>query len=138
MSLQELIINKYIEDYNLPIDDLPEDIKRDIKIQRDDIFMDKAFKDVAKYLNNQPMYIRQSPKGFTFYYESSSRCDINYFMFKIRDRPNVLLELGYTKYNFSVEYSHIDGDDDYLYILTIIDPETNYKVLYIKSIGRFD
>ena len=131
MSLQELIINKYIEDYTLPIDDLPEDIKRDIKKQRNDIFMDKAFKDVAKYLNNQP-------RGFTFFYESPSRCDINYFMFKIRDRPNILVELGYTKYNFSVEYTHIDGDDDYLFILTIIDPETNYKVLYIKSIGRFD
>jgi len=148
-SLQNLVISKYITNNTLELSNLPIHLQNIINIERqkyDEIFKDKVFKDLSLYLNN----ITRSLKSFRFYYKNINNCDINYLMFKIRDNPDILIELGYTKYKFTLEIKNTIHDtpntpntppnpyDDQLYKLTIIEPETQYTSIYSTIVGRFD
>jgi len=135
ISLQNLLIKRFIDIKEETIEGLPDTIIEGIekgRIEKGLEFQDKVFKDLARYLNNPPQKFRFRTNSFTFYYNSKYSCDINKLMYKLRDNPNILLELGYTKYLFSLEI------DDDIYKLTITDSESKYSTMYETTVSRFD
>ena len=62
-------------------------------------------------------------------------------MFKLRDKPDLVVNAGYTKYSFSLTINDDTGDlygGDSLYTLTITEKETGYTGVYETTVGRFD
>jgi len=142
ISLQNLLIKRFIDIKEETIEGLPDTIIEEIesgRIEKGLEFQDKVFKDLARYLNNPPQKFRFISNSFTFYYNSKYSCDINKLMYKLRDNSNILLELGYTKYLFSLEIVESkNSNDDDIYKLTITDSESKYSTVYETTVSRFD
>jgi hypothetical protein len=116
------------------IDELPESIKNKInesKIELNKLFTTKAFSDLQQFHDKLPY-----PKKFNF-----SSNDIIYFMYKLREKPDLVKNSGYTNYSFSLTINNDTGDlygGDSLYTLTIIENETGKTGVYERTVGRFD
>lgn len=118
------------------IDNLPESIKESVNIEREKEkqklnkeFTDKAFKDLEVFHNKLPHSIKF---GYTTY-------DKIYFMYKLRENPDLVKKTGYTKYSFALEI--INGNtpnDDAIYKLFITETETGKIGIYETTVGRFD
>jgi hypothetical protein len=116
------------------IDELPDDLKikiEDSKKKYNTLFINKAFSDVETFYNK----LHYSKKEFNF-----NKDDKIYFMYKLRDNPNLLVNVGYTKYSFSLIINNDTGDiyDEALYTLTITEKETGEIGVYETMVGRFD
>jgi hypothetical protein len=118
------------------IDNLPEPIKDSVNIEREKekqklnkIFTDEAFKDLEAFHNKLPHSIKF---GYTTY-------DKIYFMYKLRENPDLVKKTGYTKYSFVLEI--INGETinhDSIYKLIITETETGKIGIYETTVGRFD
>ena len=116
------------------IDELPNPIKNKIavsKSEQNNIFINKAFSDVETFYNKLPY----SKKEFNI-----NKDDKIYFMYKLRDNPDLLVNSGYTKYLFNLVITNDSGNvyDDQLYTLTITETETGQIGVYSTMVGRFD
>ena len=116
------------------IDDLPDDLKikiEDSKKKYNTLFINKAFSDVETFYNK----LHYSKKEFNF-----NKDDKIYFMYKLRDNPNLLVNVGYTKYLFNLVINNYTGNmyGDEIYTLTITEIETGKIGVYETSVGRFD
>ena len=124
--------NKLFEQTEL--DELPDSIKSkiyDSKKEYNTLFINKAFTDLEQFHRTLPY-----SKKFNF-----SSNDKIYFMYKLRDDPELLVKLGYTKYAFSLTINNDTGDlygGDSIYTLTIIHNETGNSGVYETTVGRFD
>ena len=118
------------------IDALPDFIKDSVNIEREkdrkernSLFIYKALKDL-EYFHS------------TLHY--SKRFDYNiydkvYFMYKLRDNPDLLKNVGYKKYSFVLEITIGENVyDDELYKLFITETATGEVGLYETIVGRFD
>ena len=113
------------------IDDLPSDIKDKIDVSKKEnntIFIKNAFTDLEKFHKTLPY-----SKKFNF-----SISDKIYFMYKLRDDPELLVKLNYTKYLFNLIINNDTGNDDSKYTLTITDTENGDTGIYETEVGRFD
>jgi len=116
------------------IDALPDSIKNKInetKIELNKLFTTKAFADLEQYHTTLPY-----TKKFNF-----SSNDIIYFMYKLREKPDLVKNSGYTNYSFSLTITDDTEDlygEDSLYTLTIIETKTGQTGIYEKTVGRFD
>ena len=116
------------------LDELPTSIKdkiEDSKIKYNTLFVNKVFDDLEQF--HKTLHYS---KKFNF-----SKNDKNYFMFKLRDKPDLVVNAGYTKYSFSLTINDDTGDlygGDSLYTLTITEKETGYTGVYETTVGRFD
>ena len=115
------------------IDELPDELKLKIdesKKKYNTLFINKAFTDLEQF-HNKLHY----SKKFNF-----STNDKIYFMYKLRDNPNLLVNVGYTKYSFSLIINNDTGDiyDEALYTLTITERDTGEIGIYETMVGRFD
>ena len=115
------------------IDELPNSIKDkidDSKKKNNTLFIDKAFDDLEKFQN-----ILHYSKRFNF-----NKNDKIYFMYKLRDNPDLLSNLGYIKYSFSLNINNDTGNiyGDSVYTLTITETETGEVGVYETTVGRFD
>jgi hypothetical protein len=116
------------------IDELPDELKDkidDSKKKYNTLFIDKAFLDLEKFYNKLPY----SKKEFNI-----NKDDKIYFMYKLRDNPELVSNSGYTKYSFSLKITNITGDvyGDETYKLTITNTETGDFGVYETIVGRFD
>jgi hypothetical protein len=112
------------------IDELPDELKLKIdesKKKYNTLFINKAFSDLEQFHNKLPY-----SKKFNF-----SSYDKIYFMYKLRDNPELVINSGYTKYLFSLNIDNDTGGDS-LYTLTITNNETGEIGVYEKEVGRFD
>jgi hypothetical protein len=116
------------------IDELPNSIKNEInesQIELNKLFTTKAFADLQQFHDTLPY-----SKKFDF-----NSNDINYFMFKLRNKPELVMNTGYTNYSFSLTITD-DTEDlyggDSLYTLTIIENKTGKTGVYETTVGRFD
>ena len=112
------------------LDELPESIKTkidDSKKKYTTLFINKAFTDLEQFHKRLPY-----SKKFNF-----SSNDKIYFMYKLRDDPELLVNLDYTEYLFSLSINNNTGDDS-IYTLTIIHNETGESGVYETTVGRFD
>jgi hypothetical protein len=126
--------------FQTEIDNLPDAIKESVNIEREKdrekdkqkmnkIFTDLAFKDLEQFHKKLPY-----SKKFGY-----SVNDLIYFMYKLRDNSNLVINSGYTKYSFVLEI--IDGNtpnDDSVYKLIITETETGEIGIYETTVGRFD
>jgi hypothetical protein len=116
------------------IDVLPDSIKNQInesQIELNKIFTNKAFNDLQQFHDKLPY-----SQKFNF-----SSNDIIYFMYKLRVKPDLVKNTGYTKYSFSLFINNDTGelyDGDSLYTLTIIETNTGVSGIYETTVGRFD
>jgi hypothetical protein len=112
------------------IDKLPDSIKDkidDSKKENNTLFIKKAFADLEQFHNTLPY-----SKKFNF-----SSYDKIYFMYKLRNDPELVVKSGYTKYSFNLFINNDTGGDS-VYTLTIVDTETGETGVYEKEVGRFD
>ena len=112
------------------VDKLPDELKIKIdasKKEYNTLFINKAFTDLEQFHKTLPY-----SKKFNF-----SSNDKIYFMYKLRDDPELLVKLNYTKYLFSLTINNDTGDDS-IYTLTIIHHETCESGVYETTVGRFD
>jgi hypothetical protein len=112
------------------LDELPESIKDkidDSKKENNTIFIKNAFAELEQFHNKLPY-----SKKFNF-----SSYDKIYFMYKLRDNPELVINSGYTKYVFNLNINNDTGGDS-LYTLTITNTETGECGIYEKEVGRFD
>ena len=142
ISLQKVLIKRFIDIKEEPIEGLPDSIIEEIetgRIAKGLKLQDEVFRDLSRYLNNPPQKFRFRSNLFRFHYISKDSCDINYLMYKLRDNPNILLELGYNKYLFSLEIVESQNpNDNAIYKLTITDSESKYLTMYETTVSRFD
>jgi len=138
--LSELLQSYIAKNYELfkqpEIENLPESIKESVNIEiekekqkQNDIFVNKAFKDLEAYHNKLPY-----SKKFDY-----TTYDIIYFMYKLRDNKDIVINSGYKKYSFVLEL--INGSnpyDDVVYKLIITEIETDKFGIYETIVGRFD
>ena len=120
--------NNYFDNAKFEI--LPDSIKEkidDSKKELNDIFINKAFDDLEQFHNKLPY-----SKKFNF-----SKYDKIYFMYKLRNDPELLVKSGYTKYLFNLNINNDTGDDS-IYTLTITESETGDSGVYETTVGRFD
>lgn len=116
------------------IDKLPDSIKDkiyDSKKELNTIFIDQAFNDLDQF-HNKLSY----SKKFNF-----SIYDKIYFMYKLRNNPDLVINSGYTKYLFNLYINNDTGDlygGDSIYTLTITHNETGKTGIYETNVGRFD
>jgi hypothetical protein len=116
------------------IDELPESIKN--KIDESKIELNKTF--INNVLNDLQQFHNKLPYTKKFNFNSN---DIIYFMYKLRNNPDLVVNSGYTKYSFSLFINNDTGElygGDSLYTLTIIENETGETGVYEINIGRFD
>jgi hypothetical protein len=117
------------------IDVLPSDLKikiDDSKKKLNTQFVNHVFTDFEKFHTK----LHNSKKKFIF-----NKNDKIYFMYKLRDDPDLVVNSGYTKYSFKLIINNDTGDlygGDSLYTLTIIDTETGETGVYETTVGRFD
>ena len=116
------------------LDVLPDDLKDKIdesKKKYNTLFINKAFSDLEKFYNKLPY----SKKEFNI-----NKDDKIYFMYKLRDKPDLLINAGYTNYSFSLTIKNDTGDmyGDETYKLTITERNTGEIGIYETSVGRFD
>lgn len=116
------------------IDELPDELKdkiNDSQKELNNIFVKTAFSDVETFYNK----LHYSKKEFNI-----NKDDKIYFMYKLRDNPNLLVNVGYTKYSFNLKITNITGDmyGDEIYKLTITNTETGEIGIYETEVGRFD
>jgi len=120
------------------IDTLPDFIKDSVNIEREKeikklnkLFIDTAFKDLEEFHNK--LYYT---KKFNFIYNIDDKI---YFMYKLRDNPDIVKNIGYTKYSFVLEItSGATVYDDELYKLFITETATGKIVIHETIVGRFD
>ena len=121
--------------FETDINELPNDLKNKIdesKKEQNDIFVKNAFIDLEIFYNKLPY----SKKEFNF-----NKDDKIYFMYKLRAKPDLLVNIGYTKYSFSLTINDDTGDlygGDSLYTLSITNTETGKTGVYETTVGRFD
>ena len=126
--------NKEYDNDNAKIDNLPDSIKdkiNDSKKKLNDIFVKNAFEDLELF-HNKLHYSKQ----FKF-----SSYDKIYFMYKLRDNPELVSNSGYTKYSFSlkiIDYTEDIYNGDSIYTLTITHNKTGETGIYEIEVGRFD
>ena len=127
-------IAKHTKDFDKSkIDELPDSIKDKIDDSKKEntIFVKTAFADLEQFHNTLPR-----SKKFNF-----SSYDKIYFMYKLRDDPNLVINSGYTKYLFNLNINNDTGDlygGDSIYTLTITNNETGDIGIYETTVGRFD
>jgi len=115
------------------LNDLPDPIKNKIAVskrEQNNIFINKAFTELEYFHNKLPY-----SKKFNFNIN-----DKIYFMYRLRDNPDLVVNSGYTKYLFNLVITNDTGNvyDDQLYTLTITDTETGQIGVYSTMVGRFD
>ena len=115
------------------INDLPSSIKNKITISKNEqnnILINKAFTDLEHFHNKLPY-----SKKFNFNIN-----DKIYFMYKLRDNPDLVINAGYTKYLFTLVINNDTGDiyGDSQYTLTITERDTGQIGVYSTTVGRFD
>jgi hypothetical protein len=121
------------------IDNLPEAIKESVNIEREkeekekkeinSLFIYNAFKHLEKFHCELP---HSKKFGYNIY-------DKIYFMYKLRDNPNLVKNTGYTKYSFVLEIINGETENhDSIYKLIITETETGNIGIYETTVGRFD
>jgi hypothetical protein len=136
--LTKILIN-YIAKHNNEFDndtlnELPNSIKNQIDVsiqEQNNIFINEAFTDLEDFHNKLPY-----TKKFNF-----KSYDKIYFMYKLRNNPDLVINSGYTKYLFNLFINNDTGDlygGDSIYTLTITHNETGKTGIYETNVGRFD
>jgi len=115
------------------IDELPGELKDKIdesKKKYNTLFINKVFSDLEQFHKKLPY-----SKKFNF-----NKDDKIYFMYKLRDNPELVSNSGYTNYSFSLTINNDTGDvyGDETYKLTITENKTGEFGIYETIVGRFD